>query len=287
MYKILPHRPLDPLLHQVLKQVCISTSALSLDCFVGGAMARDILLTHVFDQKVQRATRDVDIGLYIDHWDQFTRLKEHLIESGRFVADMNGTQRLRFRSGDTASIPLDLIPFGGIAGVDHSISWPPEHDTVLNVIGFEDALHSAIEVNLGHDLQTKICSLPSLAVLKLIAWKDRGLTQNKDAIDFLLIVRQYGPALNLDRLYESEQQLLINAGGDPELAGAALLGKDASRLCKQETSQLVAGLLSDDRLCQRLKDHLVRALSATMEDHDFRIVDRLVAAFTHGFTTGG
>ena len=281
MLKVRSERPVDALLQQILRQVCDVAAVSGMEFFVGGAMARDILLTHVFGQKLARATRDVDLGLYVDDWGQFRRLKEQLVRSGHFAEEPAVAQRLHHHSG----LPLDLIPFGGVATQDQAIAWPPGHDIVSNVAGFADAWRSSIMVDLGEGLQVKTCSLPALAVLKLIAWKDRGLENNKDATDFLLIARLYGPAQNEDRLYTTETELLLAAGGDPELAGAQLLGMDAAMQCQPETAQQISDLLADALLLQRLADQLLRAQSGAIQDDGARAIENLIAAFIRGFAT--
>lgn len=279
MLKVLPHRPIDASLKQILQQVCQATAALNLEFFVGGAMARDILLTHVFDQKLVRATRDVDLGLYVNDWEEFRRLKEQLVQSDHFTEDPDRAQRLKHQT----FLPLDLIPFGGVATQDQSIAWPPSHEIVLNVAGFADAFHSSVVVDLGDGLQVKTCSLPCLAVLKLIAWKDRGLENNKDATDFLLISQLYGLAHNEDRLYQTERELLYEADGDPELAGAQLLGKDAAMQCQSDTAKQVIAIFEDKKLIQRLADQLLRAKSGSIQEDGAVRIEKLIAAFIRGF----
>ena len=66
-----------------------------------------------------------------------------------------------------------------------------------------------------------------LAVLKVLAWKDRHLnTQGKDATDLALILRRYLEAGNLDRLYADFAHVITdNFDFDP--TGSWLLGRDA------------------------------------------------------------
>lgn len=233
--KVRADRPIDRGLHAILAHAKAATQALGIDVFVGGAMARDIMLTHVYGQAVRRATRDVDIGLYIDSWERFAALKDRLAATGAFFEVHGKSHRMHYlRPG---GIPLDLIPFGGVAGDDQTIAWPPGHDVVLNVAGFREGLDSADLVDLGAELSMRVCTLPSLSVLKLLAWRDRGRDNNKDATDFLALAQAYATAGNMDRLYDEEAPLLEMAGHDPDLAGAALLGKDAAILCSPGTAQ--------------------------------------------------
>jgi hypothetical protein len=50
MLELRPDSPIDPVLHEILQHAEETTSALGIDFFVGGAMARDILVVHVHGQ---------------------------------------------------------------------------------------------------------------------------------------------------------------------------------------------------------------------------------------------
>ena len=278
--QILPTRPVDPVLQTVLQAVNDTAQALSLRFLVSGALARDLLLTHVYDQPIMRATRDVDLGVYIDNWQEFDQLKQALIDSHAFTVDAQNAHRLNHPNG----IPLDLIPFGGVATQAQTITWPPNHDIILNVAGFADAFAACVVLQISPGLRINCCSLPSLAVLKLIAWKDRGLENNKDASDFFLIARSYGPNVNEDLLYDTEQALLAIANGDPELAGAQLLGKDARLQCTSPTTQAVCEIFQTPELLQRITDHLLRLYSNSLGEHAETHIEATLAAFERGFT---
>ena len=281
MLEVLPGRPIDSMLREVLTRALRVTGELGVDCFVGGAMARDILLTHVLGQDSIRATRDVDLGIFIGDWDEFSRLKQRLIADGDFVAEEGNAHRLRYRS--VRGVPLDLIPFGAVSSPDQTVAWPPDHEIVLNVAGFEDACASAVVVHLGDGLRVKTCSLPSLAELKLLAWRDRGLANNKDALDFELISGLYGPAQSVDRLYDDEIALLESADFDLELAGAHLLGKDAAAQCSRETALRIREILGDASLRQRLVDQLLRVRAGLATAVEEARLEGRIAAFEKGF----
>ena len=64
----------------------------------------------------------------------------------------------------------------------------------------------------------KVVSLAGLAILKLVAWSDRGLENPKDAHDLIHLMDSYAAAGNIDRVYEEDG--VIEAGAyDPDLAG--------------------------------------------------------------------
>ncbi len=281
MLRVLADRPIEPGLHAILAHAKAATQALGIRVFVGGAMARDIMLTHVHGQEVRRATRDVDIGLYIDSWERFAALKDLLTATSAFFEVQGMPHRMHYlRPGGT---PLDLIPFGDVTGADQTITWPPGHDVVLNVAGFKEGLDSADLVDLGAGLAMHVCTLPSLSVLKLLAWRDRGTANNKDATDFLALAQAYAAAGNMDRLYEEEAGLLERASHDPDLAGAALLGKDAATQCSPETAQQVKSILEDPRLRELMLDQLLRVQSQLGSDREEQRVRAFITSYRHGF----
>ena len=129
---------------------------------------------------------------------------------------------------------------------------------VMNVAGFSEAADAAVEVEILTDLTLPVASLPSLAVLKLITWLDRWPeNRGKDAQDFFHILSRYAEAWNMDRLYESEQELMTRADFDPDLAGAGLLGKEAAELCLPETASLITGVFSDSKQFERFTGHIL------------------------------
>lgn len=278
-----PDRPVDSLLLYMLRRADAATRELGIDYFVGGALARDLILQHVFGKNTGRATRDVDLGICIDDWGRLDALRTHLIQSGSFVSKTGMAHRLIYRPPEhTFGIPLDLLPFGRIERPDGTIAWPPGMDIVLNVAGFAEARTSALMVQIAADLVVPVASLPSLAVLKLIAWHDRHRETPKDATDFLLIARHYADAGNLDRLYETESPLLQVADFDPELAGAMLLGKDAARVCSPSIAKTVTGILADGPY-RRLIDQLLRTTQLAGDDAATARVEKFVDAFFYGF----
>lgn len=278
-----PDRPVDTLLLDILRRVDVVTRKLGIDYFVGGALARDLILLHVFGRDTGRATRDVDLGVCIDDWDRLDALRGHLIEGGYFAVQPGVAHRLIYRAADNAfGIPLDLLPFGGVEHSDGTIAWPPAMDVVMNVAGFAEARTSALMVEIADNFVVPVPSLPSLAVLKLIAWRDRHMETSKDATDFLLMARHYADAGNFDRLYETESTLLQAVDFDPELAGAMLLGKDAATVSSPGTKQIVMGILTTPSLKQRLIDQLLRATLTSGDDAGSSRVEPILDAFQSG-----
>jgi predicted nucleotidyltransferase len=114
---------------------------------------------------------------------------------------------------------------------ENAIAWPPDGAFRLNVEGFDEALDAALPVELRPDLVVLVASLPALAMLKIVAWRDRHTDHNRDAVDFRYLLATYSLAGNMDRLYGGDADDLLDAWRhDPDKAGAALLARDMMKL---------------------------------------------------------
>jgi predicted nucleotidyltransferase len=275
-------KPLSPLVLEPLKAVAQTANSLSLQYFLAGATARDLVLENIFGRPPGKLTRDLDFGFVLSDWKQFENLRATLISTGRFKAD-RAIQRVLFQLSADVSVGIDLIPFGGVQ--DGSlISWPPHHDFVMNVTGFRDALESAIQVQVDTNLVIPVASLPGLIILKLFAWADRK-HEKRDAPDILKILADYAGAGNEDRLYADELPLLEAAGFEVAIAGARLLGKDASHVASPQTSASIAKMLADPNLQRELLNQLVQTsprLDESFADYCTLLHDNFQRGFTEG-----
>lgn len=246
-HSLKPEFPLDPTALEILCAVSAEAASAGIECMIVGATARDILLTHIFGIPPRRATNDVDFAVTIENWDQFEQLKSRLSARKGFDTCERMKQRLYYREHEKDhGYPLDLVPFGGVTHNTNEIAWPPDMQATMNVAGYQEVLRAAEQVELAPGCIAKVASLTGLAILKLIAWSDRGSSNPKDAHDLYQIMTKYADAGNVDRLYDSEFTLLEAAGYDPEIAGACLLGKDAALLASETTYQQLMAILEQD-----------------------------------------
>ena len=211
----------------------------ALHTFVVGAFSRDLILKHGYGIEPRRKTGDIDLGVEVANWEQFKKLKESLITTGQFFLT---SEKQRLRCG---TILIDILPFGPITDEDKKISWPPEHDVIMSMVGFEEAYEYSITVRLSSDpdLDIKLASLPGLAIMKLISWKEKYPNRKRDAEDLLLIMNKYEGAGNSERLYEEDLSLLQEEGFDTKLAGIRLLGRDMTKISNPETFRTIKGIL--------------------------------------------
>jgi predicted nucleotidyltransferase len=275
--ELLPHRPLAAPIAAMLREVVAASEATRIAWFVGGASARDILLTHVHGIEATRATADLDIGISIQGWTGHDALRHTLVASGHFAAPKGAAHRLNFSAPHTGERTwLDIVPFGGVQDEHGEIAWPPDQSVRMNVAGFRQALDAAIPVRIAPDLVVPVASLPAQAMLKIVAWQDRHTSDRKDAVDLLFLMARYAQAGNLDRLYLAAFDLVERHGHDPDIAGAALLGRDTAALAVGEIrAQLLAILRRDDPA----PPILAHMLGSRMPVFDADTSERIAALF--------
>jgi predicted nucleotidyltransferase len=220
---------------------------LGIQVLVVGAMARDLVLAHGYGATIQRGTRDVDFGINVASWDDFSELKDELIRAG-FRADPEMPHRLEMTDTEGLSWEIDIIPFGEIADSNQEISWPPGDDVVMSVLGFEEALAHSIEVKIHEtpNVVILVASPASMALLKLISWVERDSHKKlKDAQDFDYIIKSYSKIPEVhDALYEEGHMAAV--GWDEDLASARKLGGDCSQIAKEDAVKFLAKNLFDD-----------------------------------------
>jgi len=279
-HSVPPNSPIDPSVVCVFRSLDPIARAAGCSYFVAGATARDLVLVNVHGLRPGRATYDIDFGVAVESWEQFELLKERLIATGEFAADPRAVQRLIYTNqAPGLSLPVDLIPFRGVAPLGANIAWPPSWDVVMNVAGFEEALLSSVLIEIGQGLTVRVASVPGLTLLKLIAWADRGRESNKDAADLYRLLTAYADAGNTDRLYDHEMELLEAVGFDMELAGAELLGRDVARICSPPTLDQVRSLVRSELDLERLVNQMV--LTSTYAEAT-PTVERTVNSFRRG-----
>jgi predicted nucleotidyltransferase len=222
-----------------LKKVADS---LNIPFFVVGASARDLILKHCYGIEPPRKTGDIDLGVEVANWQQFKELTESLIATGQFFPTKE-TQR--FLCG---VILIDIVPFGPITDDNKKISWPPEHEIIMSMVGFKEAFEYSITVRLSSDpvLDIKLSTLPGLAIMKLISWKDKYPERKRDAGDLLLIMNKYEEAGNSERLYGEELPLLQEEDFDARMAGIRLLGRDMAKISDPQTFRIIKSILDGE-----------------------------------------
>ncbi len=234
---------IDPPLVAVLAAIAEVAAARGIQYFVVGATARDMVLSYGHGIASKRATVDIDLGVEVADWEEFSALKDVLVATGQFEPTQ-AVQRLLYKS----ALPIDIVPFGPLEHANKEITWPPEHRVRMNVRGFSDAFRSAQVVRLRSNpvLDIPFATPVGLAVLKVIAWCERTPRGDKDSGDLDFLMRNYMDAGNQERLAEEHADMLADDDFDYERAGARLLGRDMAKIMSTETRMVVLGILDQE-----------------------------------------
>jgi predicted nucleotidyltransferase len=214
--KIEPHKA------AVLTAVDRAARKIGIPFFVVGGAARDFILQDGYTIRTPRVTLDVDIGVSVSSWDEFTRLIETLVS----VENFKRTEiEHRLESPTLSKINVDILPFGAIEGEKRTILWR-QGNHEMNMAGFNEAYKAAVNVKISSSpaIAVKIVSLAGLALLKLISWKDKPDERDRDAKDFRTIMYRYLDAHPTD--YVFNVHLDIASDGDYDLISARTLGRD-------------------------------------------------------------
>lgn len=213
---------------------------LAIDFLVVGAMARDIVLVHGFGSKVERATNDVDFGIYVANWVEFGALRDSLIQAG-YEQDANKIHRLTHKDKDGLVWEIDIVPFGKVADENNQINWPPTQDIVMNVLGYQEAFEHALDVQISvvPDITISVASPAGLCLLKLVSWLDRVIElRAKDATDLSYLIQNYSKIPEVfDALYEGEY--MAAQEWDDHKASAMKLGEEVALIASLDTTKFL------------------------------------------------
>ena len=223
-YPISSNTIANPLLVDLLSVLSSCFNKAGNDFFVIGAASRDILRLYLEAEPSPRRTRDLDIAIAVDSWDDFYEISEMLIQNG-FRKDGHMKQRFYFGAEKGADYELDVVPFGGVTAPGEKIYWPPEESPMMSVKGFASVLKDCVDVVVDNAFSFKIPSAPAFFVLKFDAWLYRHLLNDKDAKDMSFILANY----YLHEITSPAHLEVLDVLPDPFepfVAGAYMIAKD-------------------------------------------------------------
>jgi predicted nucleotidyltransferase len=236
---------------RVLAVLDVAAKSVGVDYLVVGATARNVLSMAWFDRLPPRATRDVDVAVAVPDWSAFRRLTAGLTPRGgahAFTVSLAGSP-----------VEVDIVPYGGVEEPDRTVHLPDDHN--LNVLGIQEVFDAAVTAQLPAGAEVRVPTIPGLALLKIITWRDRRLLSRRDATDLDEIISWYAEGPFLDQLYD-EVDILGKYDFDVALAAAHRLGRQIGLLAGRECTAAVLAILGDDELRVRLANDMGRPPTA-------------------------
>ncbi|WP_020566767.1 hypothetical protein [Neolewinella persica] len=223
MSKIIYDALRSPYLKQILSDVKMVADQLSVDFFGVGAFARNVW--YVANDEPSRGTKDVDFGVYVSNEKIYSRMRGLLIEKHGYEAASNNAFCLISPYG----IPLDLLPFGEIER-DGRVLIEGKGIVSISLDGFRETYKSAlVETEIEGDT-VKVCSIPAVVLLKLIAYDDRPENRSKDPMDISSIFSHY-PSIETDLIWD-EYNFLYDQELKHEEIGVMVLGYEVGKIIK-------------------------------------------------------
>lgn len=96
----------------------------------------------------------------------------------------------------------------------------------MDVFGFREAMAASQPALMPGGVQVPVASLPALALLKIVCWRDRHYkAPRKDAQDLQMILQHYLAAGNEPRLWDEFVDWTPQDDFDYESAGPRMLGQ--------------------------------------------------------------
>lgn len=275
---------IDPDTVAILEEISRMASSLDIPFYVVGARARDFVLFHGYDIHTIRATSDIDLAIQVSDWDKFNDLKAGLIATGKFE-ETRQPQRIVHAS----RMPVDIIPFGGIADESNSYAWPTDKGLEMNVLGFEEAYNHSLTGTFRQNpkLDIKLVSPAGLTMLKIIAWGEGRTGKARDAQDLFLLMKNYIDVGNLERFYNEINSFKeTDENFDYECASARMLGRDIANIATEEAIRAILNVLDQETESTGRYNLIMDIQTGSTPPEDFDTILRLLEYLRSGIRHG-
>lgn len=247
--------------------------------YVVGAFARDIILENIFKQSSGVATKDIDVAIEIDSWENYDKFVNYLKTKHNFTEGKNPHEYI-----SPEGVFTDIIPYGGIEK-NRLVSFPPNYSKEINMLGFEEIHSSAINIVLDNEIEFRIASIEGIAILKLIAWQDRmpGSSSEKHSRDLGLIIDSYFDP-SVEQIADDFADLFDVDEFNSTICGARSLGRriklliNSSDHLKNELESLFSEILKDEENSLFIS----QLTNSTLWDYNFAL--QVVKNFALGFS---
>lgn len=234
-----------------------------------GALAKDVWYS--MGDKVMRTTRDVDFAVMISNKADYEEVRKYLVDKKGFQYQKSNDFILVSPSG----VEIDILPFGAV-----------DINEDIKVNGFMEVYKSGtteLTLQTGHHFN--IATLPSIVLLKLIAFDDRPENRFKDPRDIINIIFHFFD-LQAELIYNQHSDLFAGDEISLEKISATVIGREIKKTI-EENEELYS------RVKTILKIHLEKKeasafIRAMVEEADSNVenIMELIIALSNGLNEG-
>lgn len=228
--------------------------SVEIDFYFLGAFAKDIW-NSIYDLPSNRMTKDIDIAVLVPDKGKFEILCDLMIESGRFTGVKNNQVKFIFDQ----AVEIDIIPFGGYDIFQDKNLTDLVTYAMLPDSGFEVVYQQGLDaVDFDDVFQFKVCSLPSIVLLKFLAYENVPEYRVKDLKDIFHILTHYFDVAD-DTIYAEHLDLFDDENFDTIRVAARVMGRTMQPMLNQnkKIKAKVVGLLAEDEQLERMAIHMV------------------------------
>lgn len=200
-----------------------------IDFYLVGAVARDVWMSGIHKIAPRRVTGDIDFAVLINDHGTYEALKEYLITSEGFHSYKGNSFVLIWKD----KTQVDLLPFGEIEDEDGKVSTGGLGLTSISLQGFAEIYEDGLpEIELESKHRFKICTLPGIVLLKIIAWDDRPEARKDDIGDISDILNHFFDMCD-NEIYEHHSDLFGDEYEDRLHTAARVLGRQMNQIAKR------------------------------------------------------
>ncbi len=220
----------NPNLKKIISDTIQASNELEIEFFGVGALARNYW--YLENDLPPQGTKDVDFGVYLPDENRYIQLKSKMIQNFGYVQSQENVFCLISPDGT----PVDFLPFGEIEN-NSKLLIESKGLTNIKLDGFKEVYQNGIRsVQIGSQT-LNICTIPSVVLLKLIAFDDRPIYRSKDPLDIAYIINNY-PHVEADLIWNKYHNLYEQELSHEEI-GVIVIGREMYHLIK-DSNKLIA-----------------------------------------------
>jgi predicted nucleotidyltransferase len=200
-----------------------------IDYYLVGAVARDVWMNAINNLPISRVTKDIDFAVLINDKGTYAQLIAYLISNEGFASYKGNAFVLIWKDKKQ----VDLLPFGNIEDEDGTVTIIGTGLTSISLQGFTEVYENGLpEINLEDRHQFKLCTIPGIVILKLIAWHDRPEIRSDDIKDICHLLNHYFD-MHSEHIYDYHNDLFDDENVSLIQIAAIVMGREMKTIAQR------------------------------------------------------